>query len=141
MSGILSTIGLDQLCVADTQAYVDILCKLLTDNTYRNAMRQKLEPPALRMTSVFNPKRGASHLAKVIKRLQIDQHIEPAATSQAAVSFDSSHLNYLVYYDDSFHPEDWCVGSRVQGKFTLNFNTEQFNGEIISKIFDETGME
>jgi hypothetical protein len=41
MSGILRTIGLDQLCVADDmKAYMDKLYKQLADAPYRKAMRK-----------------------------------------------------------------------------------------------------
>jgi hypothetical protein len=99
------------------------------------------------MTSVFNPKRGASYLAKLIKRLQVDegratdQPIEPATALQAAFSFDPIQLDDLLYneYNAVFRPEDWCVGSRVQGKFAVGENTQQFKGDIIRKFSDQTG--
>ncbi len=142
MTSILSSIHLGDLCVADESKYKDKVCQLLTDTSYREEIKSNLEPPALRQTSVFNSKLGASDLAELINSLQIDAGISAAdqpitlAGLPAAIPANVSQLTASDEF--SFWIEDWCAGSKVVGFFMNCGNLEKYQGKIVKRNTDST---
>ena len=137
MASILRCILLGELCVADESKYVATLCRLLTEPDYLEKYKLKLEPQALRQTSVFNSELGALDLAELINSLQIDVGISGAdqpitlAKLPAAIPANVSQLTASDEF--SFGIEDWCVGSKVVGLFMVDGEVKGYQGEIVER--------
>ena len=65
-ASILRSIDCHELCVNNTSEYIETLRKMLFDQEFKETVKAKLTPEALRLSPVFNTRLGSKELANII---------------------------------------------------------------------------